>query len=354
MIDVMIVDDSRTSQELMTGLLDAQPGMRVSQVARDGQQALACMANSPLPHVVVMDINMPHLDGYETTRRILEQHPVPIIICSSIWQPDQTVACFRAMEVGAVTAVAKPPGPGHPEFDRLAADFVRTVRIMSEVRVVRRWTQKLRAAPAPVSRPRGGVQPGLTEVVVMGASTGGPQTIQVLLNKLVHPFPLPIVIVQHICNGFLEGLVTWLEQTVPMPVRVATQGAPLVAGQVYFAPDGMHAGLRQGRVVLDANTQPEAGLRPSVSYLFRSTVVAYGPRAVGVLLTGMGRDGAEALRQMRDAGALTLVQDRESSVVHGMPDAAIRLGAACHVLSPEDMATMLNGLQPFSAQRIVP
>jgi two-component system chemotaxis response regulator CheB len=214
---------------------------------------------------------------------------------------------------------------------------------MSEVRVVRRWSRKGRAEPAvpppPIVPPRPAAR---VELIAIGASTGGPIVLQTILARLPATVGVPVLIVQHIAAGFLDGLADWLTQTTPIPTHVATPGQRPLPGHAYLAPDSYHMGVGpDGRIVLDAGP-PDDGLRPSVHHLFTAPARALGSRAVGVLLTGMGRDGADALKLLRDKGALTIAQDRESSVVYGMPGEAERIGAAAHLLGPEKIAAMLE------------
>jgi len=261
------------------------------------------------------------------------------VTASSI--PDDVAASFRAMEAGALAVLAKPVGPGHPHFAANKAEVLRTVKLMAEVKVVRR-----RAAgnPPPATRPLA-PEPAAgmpARLVAIGASTGGPPVLHTILSKLQPGFGAPIVIVQHISSGFSEGLAQWLAQASGFPVRLASHGEALQAGVAYIAPDHLHTRVQGiGRIVL-SDEPPEYGLRPSVSCLFRSVAQEYGAQAVGVLLTGMGRDGAAELKLMREAGALTLAQDRASAVVHGMPGEAVKLGAAAHVLDPPSIAAVLN------------
>ena len=220
---------------------------------------------------------------------------------------------------------------------------VDTVKAMSEVRVVRRWSRnRVESRRAgPIVSPRAG---GEVRLVAIGASTGGPPVLQTVLTGLPKPCPAPIVIVQHISAGFVQGLADWLTATTGMTVRLARHDDVAKAGFAYLAPDGCQMGITRDFRIMCGQEQAEHGLRPSASFLFRAVARHFGAHAVGVLLTGMGCDGAEDLKRMRDAGAVTLVQDKESSVVHGMPGEAIRLDAATHVGNPERIAAMLHAL----------
>jgi two-component system chemotaxis response regulator CheB len=250
---------------------------------------------------------------------------------------------FNAIEAGAVTALAKPPGPGHPIYHKAADNLIRTVKLMSEIKIISRKGKGSRGsdmamAPSP-PLPKAGPAP--IELVVIGASTGGPPALKALLTVLPPSFPAPIVIVQHIADGFLEGFAAWLAAEIRLKIMVAAHQQPLEAATVYLIPNGTQAGVDHARILLDSDAPNVNGLKPSVSCLFRSAAINYGNRAIGILLTGMGSDGAAELKRMRDQGAVTFAQDMASSVVHGMPGAAIKLGAASHILPPDQIGRSL-------------
>lgn len=340
MIKVLIVEDSAVVREFLVHVLGSDPEIRVVGTARDGEEALEAAARER-PDVITMDIHMPRLDGLEATRRIMETTPTPIVVVSGSTDAGEVATTFRAMEAGALAVVPRPAGLGHSDHDATARELVQTVKLMSEVKVVRRWGRRPEAPARP--GPAVARHPGI-RLVAVGASTGGPPVLQVILSALPADFPVPVAIVQHMATGFLEGFVEWLGQASGRPVRLAATGDVLRPGEVVVAPDGAQMKVERGGRVALTGDDPEHGMRPSVSYLFRSVAEAYGSSAVGVLLTGMGRDGAEELRLLRERGAVTLVQDEATSVVHGMPGEAIRLGAADHVLSPEKIAAALVGL----------
>ena len=345
MIRVLVVDDSVVAREFLVHILTSDPDLEVIGTAHDGEAALEAAAQFK-PDVITMDVNMPRMNGFEATRRIMETHPTPIVIVTASWEPVEVAASFRALEAGALAIIQRPRGIGHPDYETTAKELVQTVKLMSEVKVVRRWKrtpedQPAKAPAVPLAGMETKATPAAVQIVAIGVSTGGPQVLQAILSRLPKNFPMPVLIVQHMAAGFMPGFGEWLTQATGFPVHVAAHGQSLLPGHVYLAPDGFHMGVDgRGRIALSQDA-PETGLRPSASHLFRSVANVYGPKAIGVLLTGMGRDGAQELKLMKEKGAITLAQDEESSVVHGMPGEAIRLQAATYVLPPEKIADAL-------------
>ncbi|MHB0972396.1 MAG: chemotaxis-specific protein-glutamate methyltransferase CheB [Thermoanaerobaculia bacterium] len=344
MIKVLVVDDSPVTREFLVHILGADPAIQVVGTANDGEEALETVERLR-PDVITMDIHMPKVDGLEATRRIMETYPTPIVIVSGSTDPHEVATTFRAMEAGALAVLRRPAGIGHPDHEATARELVRTVKLMSEVRVVRRWPRVRREIPVPgPPEPVVGLTPAGVRVVAIGASTGGPPVVQTILRGLPTDFPAPVLIVQHMAAGFTAGFIEWLAQSSRLPVHLAMHGETMLPGHVYVAPDGLQMKVERGGTIVLARDEPENGLCPSVSYLFRSLAEVYGGRAVAGLLTGMGRDGAEELKLLRGKGAVTFAQDKESSVVHGMPGEAIKLDAATLVLPPEKIAAVLTSL----------
>ena len=344
MISVLVVEDSPVVREFLIHILSSDPGITVIATAHDGEEALE-LVRRHRPDVITMDIHMPKLNGLEATRLIMETNPTPIVIVSGSESTQEVATTFDAMDAGALAVLRRPAGIGHVDHQATARDMVQTIKLMSEVKVVRRWSRMRNAGPilqpANLSLVRESTR---IRIVTMGASTGGPSAIEAILAALPKNFPVPILIVQHMSAGFIGGFVRWLTNSSSLPVHVATHGELLLPGHVYIAPDEYQMKVeREGKIALTKD-EPEHGLRPSVSYLFRSIAEVYGCDSVAGLLTGMGRDGAPELRLLKEKGAITFAQDKDSSVVHGMPGEAIRLDAAMLVLPQEKIAAVLMNL----------
>jgi len=374
-IRVFMVEDSAVARAMLVHVLRSDPELEVVGCAADGEEAmqkLGALDEAQWPHVITMDIHMPKMDGFETTRRIMETHPVPIVVVSASARPDDTEQAFRVMDAGAVSILEKPPGIGHRDHAETCAKLIRTVKLMSEIRVVKRWrrprAEKISSAPGATTEFNGALNSEVSslaaikpaaasriELVAIGASTGGPPVLGTILGAMRKNFRVPILIVQHIAPGFVGGLVEWLAHTTGQQVHLAEHGMRPASGHVYVAPDDKHLTVENSGRIFLSDAPTENGLRPAVSVLFRSVAKNFGSHAAGVLLTGMGRDGADELKTMRERGAITFAQDRESSIIFGMPGEAVKLGAATHVLPPLAIAaaldTLLNSAENDSAKQ---
>ncbi len=358
MIRVLVVEDSPVVREFLVHILDSAPGVRVIGTAADGEEALE-FVDRERPDVIAMDINMPRMNGIEATRRIMETRPVPIVIVSGIWNPREVETTFRAMEAGALAVVQKPQGIGHPDHEATVRELLQKVKLMSEIKLVRRWPRypgggrrwttdgpvyhkgQCGELSSEVRRAMPGADiPGI-KVVAIGASTGGPPVLYGILTALPEDFPVPLAIVQHIAPGFTRGMVDWISGASRLRIKIASDGEDLLPGHAYFAPERRHMGVGSDNTVLLSGEGEENNACPSVSHLFRAVADVYGCEGVGILLTGMGSDGARELKLMKDLGAVTIIQDRESSAVYGMPGVAEEIGAASYVLPPGKIADAL-------------
>lgn len=288
------------------------------------------------PDLITMDIQLPGMDGYETTRRIMAECPTPIIVVSTAVDSVESRKAFNAIRAGALDVVAKPSGSAYGDFTNIREQLVTKAKLMSEVKVIRQRVRDARTL-SPLSfifTPVGAMQAGASlapklppAIVVIGASTGGPNALNALLKMLPREFPLPIIIVQHITIGFTDGLARWLQTDCPLPIKLASHGERIAAGTVYLAPDTRHLVLQSRGLLGLTQTPPVNHVRPSATVLFESVARVYGAEAIGVLLTGMGEDGALGLKSIHDQGGVTLAQNEETCVVYGMPKVAVMLGA---------------------------
>lgn len=330
MIRVLIAEDSPTTLELLSQMLDGDPELCVVGAAQNGAEAVE-LTERLRPDVVVMDIHMPVLDGFGATQRIMIEFPTPIVLVSAFLDLKSVDSSLRALKLGALAVLEKPPSPLAAGFSEARDRFVGTVRAMAQVKVVRRWPSASPAVPLS-SEP---VQTTSTRLIAIAASTGGPAALLRILSDLPVPLSVPVLIVQHMAPGFMAGLASWLSGGSGLSVRVPLTDEPLLAGIVYLAPDDHHLGLADRRTVRVSREPPCNGFRPSGTALFESVARVYGAAAVGVILTGMGDDGLLGLRALKQSGARIVAQDEASSVVFGMPAAAIAEGLPDHTLPLE-------------------
>jgi two-component system chemotaxis response regulator CheB len=340
MIRVLLVDDSPIALHIMQRLLSGLPDIQVIGTAANGREALNLL---PVlnPDVICTDLHMPVMDGLAFTREVMNKYPRPILVVSiSVERGSSNV--FRLLEAGAVDFYPKPRDILETDQGKLAMELASKIRILSGVHVFRRSGTAKGASSLPdilSLQPRASVR-----IVVIGASTGGPQALHEILSHLPAGFPVPVVCVQHIGSGFLSDMVAWLAEISPLPVRIAVHGDVPQAGVVYFAPEDAHLELDDdGRFNL-SQAAPCDGHRPSISASMNAAAHHFGAGTVGVLLTGMGRDGAEGMAAIAAAGGVTIAQDEASSAVYGMPREAVVLGAAQQVLALEQIAPALNTL----------
>jgi two-component system chemotaxis response regulator CheB len=341
MIRVLIVDDSKVIQEFLAYILSSDPEIQIVGVASSGHEAIE-LVKIKNPNVITMDIHMPGMDGYETTRNIMETVPTPIVIVTGTLNAKELGNTYKSLEAGALAVVLRPPGFDNPHFAELRVELIQTVKLMSEVKVIKLFPRSRKGHIIPVQVTQL-LQPEAKQiqVIAIGASTGGPMALQKILSILPADFSIPVLIVQHIASGFVKGFQHWLSTSSGIKLKIADDGESISAGTGYIAPDNFHMGVSRTGIIHLNNQPPENGIKPSINFLFRSVAEAFGPNAVGVLLTGMGKDGADELKLMKEKGATTVVQNEESSIVFGMPAEALRIGAADHALSPESIAEFL-------------
>jgi two-component system chemotaxis response regulator CheB len=342
-ITVLIVDDSPIAILLLKRILARAADIEVVGSAQDGREGLR-LIDQLNPQVVCTDLHMPVMDGLELTRAIMRAFPRPVLVVSVSVYKDSPSA-FRLLEAGALDVVAKPRQENEVNFQDIAAELISKVRILAGVKVFRHARpERTLASPTLALQALDGLAAPV-KVVTVGASTGGPPVLQTILSHLPRDFSLPVVVVQHISKGFLSNLVSWLGGSCSLRVSIAQAGELPYGGGVYFAPEGKHQMFdREGRFVL-SSSPPVLGHRPSVTQTMRSAVACHGAGVAGLLLTGMGNDGAEGMLDIARAGGMTIAQDERSCVVFGMPKQAISLGAVKLVLPLEAITDCLIRLQ---------
>lgn len=345
---VIIVEDSSTMRILLESIIESDSRLELVASYSTAERAIANIEKD-LPDVISMDIMLPGIDGHEATRELIQKRPTPIVIISSTIA-DEMNGTMSALKHGALSALAKPSGPSSGAFTRDSRLICDTLFNMSQVKVIRQFARRTSSAKRPAAssqQPISGTpsifnQPlkKRPKVIVIGSSTGGPATLEKFFNALnpqAHP---PILLVQHISPGFTQGLAEWLESTTPHTFKVAEHAEALRAGMVYIAPDD-HLILEQGRILL-SKEPTNIVHKPSVDVLFNSVAETYQQDAVGMIFTGMGRDGADGLLKLKENGAWTVAQDELSCVVYGMPRAAVEIGAACAQMNVIDIAEQIN------------
>lgn len=334
---ILVVDDSRTIRLMMTQLINRTPDMIVIGEAADGGEAVR-LAGELHPDAILMDVIMPHLDGLEATRQIMWMCPTPIVLVSASYDSTEADLAFKAIKAGALTVLRKPGISAHSDE---ITHLLNTIRAMSSVQVIHHRAQSELPRPIPSAPVMMVDQP---QIVAIASSTGGPAALSEILWNLPLHFGLPILIVQHITSDFVPSLVGWLNHMSKLPVQVARQGEALAPGVIYIAPGGAHLRVSANHTLM-LNTIPQTSrFMPSCDILFESVAQVYGNRAVGIVLTGMGDDGARGLLAMCQRGAFTIAQDESTSTVFGMPGEAIRLGAARQVLPLSKIAPILTSL----------
>ncbi len=343
MIRVLVVDDSALMRRLIPQLIESDSELHVVATAMDGAFALKKIQEYR-PDVITLDLEMPRMDGIETLRQIMRVHPVPVVVVSAHTQQGAATT-FKALNMGAFDFIAKPRDVLAEGMQEIGADLIQKVKA-AVASPLRRRTQPalpgISTQPKP-KRANSALVPA-KKVVAIGISTGGPNSLEYMFSHLPAEFPAAIVVVQHMPAGFTDPFARRLNESCALEVKEAHSGDILVAGRVLICPGDRHMKLRRmplGDVVVLSRDEQVNGHRPSVDVLFRSAAEEFGPNAMGVLMTGMGEDGAEGLGAMKAAGAMTLAQDEASSIVFGMPRAAIERGYANRIVSLEDMASTL-------------
>jgi two-component system, chemotaxis family, protein-glutamate methylesterase/glutaminase len=341
-VRVLVVDDSALMRKLIPQMLEEDPSIEVVGTAMDGTFCLKKIEELQ-PNVITLDLQMPGMNGIDTLKEIMRRNPLPVIVVSSHSTEGASVT-FKALGLGAVDFVTK-PHDATAHMATTAAELIAKIKAAADAKVVRPGT--LRGA-APVEKMSAAkTAPALSKLVAIGVSTGGPQALEFLLAQLPPDFPGAIVVVQHMPEGFTEMFARRLDELCSLRVKEAQSGDSLQAGRVLVCPGSRHMKVKRltmGDIVVLNDEVRVNGHRPSVDVLFHSAAEEFGAQAVGVLMTGMGDDGAEGLGAVKKAGGMTIAQSEESCVVYGMPKAAIERGYATRVVSLDVLSATLQAL----------
>ncbi|MBW4634752.1 MAG: response regulator [Iphinoe sp. HA4291-MV1] len=348
---VVLVEDSPIALEILQRLLNSSPEVAVVGTARDGMEGLDIITQTQ-PDVICTDLLMENMDGLELTKRVMAQDPRPILVISNFVQNTDVDNIFRLLQAGAADVFPKPTAGSSTDYERIKAALVAKIKVLSSMKVaVKPQQQKQPLTPPPV-KPTTSVSSLNTEkkvtnttydiqVISIGASTRGLQAIQKIFCKLPANFPLPIICTLHVGEGVLSGLVNWLSCECSLKVKVAEVGESPSPGTIYFAPEKNHLELdSRGKFIYSKTLSTEKHC-PSITVMFKSIARFYGRTSAGILLTGLGNDGAEGLQAISQVGGLTVAQDEKDGVVFGMVKEAIALGAAQYLLSIKDIAPFL-------------
>ena len=348
-IKILVVEDSAVVRSFLVNLLTEDSSIKVIATAANGEEAVE-MAIKYKPDLITMDINLPKLNGFEATEKIMHLAPTPIIIVSSNYEKSNVDMYFDALKAGALAILPTPSGIGNKNHTESVKEFITMVKLMSEIKVIRKHatskknknteTSVLNTNMNVISENTNNIQ-----IIAIGASAGGPPILQEILSNLPTKFNIPIIIVQHVDPTFSEGLYQWLLNTTHKNIKLGENGETIEPGTIYIAPKDKHIGVSSNDKIQTSGSASEYNCRPSVSYLFRSVMNTYGKNAVGILLSGMGVDGAYELKELKDAGAITIAQDLDSSLVYGMPGEAVKLGGVSMVLTPSQISTFLRNLK---------
>jgi two-component system chemotaxis response regulator CheB len=337
-IRVLLVEDSQVTLVILRRILNSSPQIEVVGEARTGIEALELIPTVQ-PDVICTDLHMPKMDGLEFTSEVMTLYPRPILVISSWVQEEDSPHVFQLLEAGALDIFPKPSAGLTIEDKLLNQELIHKIHILSGVKVFK----KKRKSPSPGKRfdtfsSQSYVKP---EIIVIGASTGGPQALNEFFAQLPSNFPVPVICIQHICSGFLQGFMDWLSSNCRLPIQMAKPGDKPKPGRIYFPPEQQHLKLDARGRFSCSDAPPLDGHRPSITVTFKSVAKFYGRATLGILLTGMGRDGAEGLQYIAQTGGLTIAQDEASSIIFGMPKEAIDLGAAKLILPIHEIAPKL-------------
>lgn len=356
MIKVLIVEDSKVKSQYLEYILSSDPEIEVIGNVSNGKLAIDFIEDVK-PDIITMDIDMPVMNGIEATQIIMAESPIPIIIVTAKKESYNINTSIDALSFGAISLIDQPYGIGHPNEINAKRKLISLVKLMSKVKVVTRKRGVINKNSRPNSVDKKDVfeentTPGIKEfldkkLVAIGVSSGGPQVLSKIFSGITNNFPFPILVVQHITEGFIENMVNWLKDISSIPISVAKHSDVLRPGHIYFAPDNYQMGVSLNRIRLFKSEKVNR-ICPSVDFLFNNLSINYGGNVIGIILTGMGSDGAEGAKALKDKGSITIAQDKESSLVFGMPSEAIKNGSIDYVQNTDQIANILVEIEKNS------
>ncbi|HUK86174.1 MAG TPA: chemotaxis response regulator protein-glutamate methylesterase [Terriglobales bacterium] len=341
-VRVLVVDDSALMRKLIPQILERDGSIQVVGTAMDGSFGLKKIEELK-PQVVTLDLEMPRMDGMETLKEIMRRYRLPVIVVSA-HSTQGASATFKALGLGAFDFVAKPVDAASAHMDQIAAELIAKIKVAAQTDMPRVHS-RLSSPAQRVQKPAAKQRVAASRVVAIGISTGGPNALQYVLSQLPGDFPGALLVVQHMPEGFTELFARRLDECCAIDVKEAQSGDLLLAGRALIAPGNRHMKVRRmplGDIVVLSDEPRVNGHRPSVDVLFHSVAQEFGRDALAVLMTGMGEDGAEGMKEIKAAGGLTIAQSEESCVVFGMPKAAIERGHAIRVVPLDAMAHTLQ------------
>jgi two-component system, chemotaxis family, protein-glutamate methylesterase/glutaminase len=342
-VRVLVVDDSALMRKLIPQILARDNDIEVVGTAMDGAFGLKKIEELR-PQVITLDLEMPRMDGMETLRQITRRYRLPVIVVSA-HSTDGASATFKALALGAFDFVAKPRDAASAHMDAIADDLISKIKVACKTTILPPQPPALLEPMRSANKPQNRQRKEPTKIVAIGISTGGPNALQYVLSQLPGNFPGSIVVVQHMPEGFTEMFARRLNECCAIDVKEAQSGDLLIAGRALICPGNRHIKVRRmpmGNIVVLSDDARVNGHRPSVDVLFRSVAAEFGSRSIGVLMTGMGDDGALGMGELKAAGALTIAQSEETCVVFGMPKAAIERGFAARVVALDTLANTLT------------
>lgn len=346
-IKVLLVEDSPIALEILGRILGSSSEIKVVGKAHNGKEALELIPTSQ-PAVVCTDLHMKEMDGLAFTQHLMATNPRPILVISNSVRKENTQTIFQLLQAGAVDVFPKPNTGLASDYEQVKRDLIGKIKLLAGVTVFTRRQPTLNnlnnSTASVLHSSTAGQFINITssiKIITIGASTGGPQALHKILAQLPANFPLPVICTQHISEGFLQGLIDWLGSECKLKVKIAQHGESPHPGIVYFAPERSHLELdTMGRFNYSLFS-PVDGHCPSITVVFKSVAKFYGRGCAGVLLTGMGKDGAAGMQAIATAGGMTIAQDEKSSVIFGMPKEAIALGAVGQILPIHEIAPFL-------------